>query len=297
MSFNIGSNSSKHRANDTEWLKRLSDIIIMSNPDIVLLQEVPTRDESDTKEEFLRRLKDQLKSKKWRSISTVKALSNKEHPEKTPSYTLNNAILYNSDILLAFLDGRYPINFADKNNFSSYKTRFNNLQVIEFSFNDSLGDKFLVINTHTYASDPKSDIKSICNVINDYSKNSKPYIIGGDINLSLSETYNAFYNGTKKNFRIDGFDSFTGVPLKTSLSSTNRKNEIVFANDYDHFIYSSNIDATYTIKHAITEGKSDYYSSNQIRINNETYKNNSEFINKVSDHFPVIITLDIKFNE
>lgn len=296
MSFNIGANSSKHRANDTEWIKRLSDIIIMSNPDIVLLQEVPARDESDTKEEFLRRLKDQLKSNKWKSISTVKALSNKEHPEKTPSFTLNNAVLFNSDILLAYLDGRYPINFADKNNFSSYKTRFNNLQVITFSFKDSLGDKFLVINTHTYASDPESDIKSICNVINSYC-NNQPYIIGGDINLSLSKTCNAFNKNTISTFRIDGFDNFTGIPLKTSLSSNNSKGKIIFANDYDHFIYSSNIDSIYTIKHAITEGKSDYYSSNQIKINNETFKNNSEFINKVSDHFPVIITLDIKFNE
>lgn len=297
MSFNLGSNSSSHRANDTEWIKRVAFIIEKSDADIVLLQEVPAISDSDTREEFLRRLKDNLITKRWSSISTVNALSNKAHPEKKPSFTLNNAVLYNSDLLQAFFDGRYPINFSDPKCFTNYKTRFNNLQVITFAFRDSLGKKFYVINTHTYAADPESDLRVIGNVIRDFCSNSQPFIIGGDINMNLMWTYNTISNYANK-IQMDGFYNIAGAGIKTSLSSSNSNGKIILANDYDHFIYSSNITALlHPMRHAITGFEQDYYTTGQININGKNYQNNTEFIKEISDHFPILIQIDINITE
>lgn len=295
LSFNLGANSSRHRANDTEWIEDIAEIIKMSDSDIVLLQEAPIQSESDIRGEFLRVLKDKLKLmqsyKSWESISTYGYLKNKENPNKTPSFTMNNAILFNSNIFMAYLNGRYPINFKDDQCFSNYQTRFNNLQLVQFSFKSSPNNKFYMINVHTYFSNPDSDLKIIGKIIRDYCKN-KSFIVAGDFNKSITDVYNIIKSFCVNEIFIDGEKNHLDfIGLKTSIGKKGDSNGLILSNDYDHFLYSGKIQSNEKIQHVFSNTRQDFYVENSIQIGNKQYNNNkNNFKEDISDHLPIVMT-------
>lgn len=297
MSFNIGTNSSSHRANDKDWINTISEIIKDSDADIIFLQETPILSDSDIRGEFLRALKDNLlkiqPNKKWQSLSTFSCLRNKVISNKKPSYTLNNAVLYNSDVFIALLNGHYPINFEDEITFHDYQSRFNNIQVIQFAFRDEVSKRFLGMNVHTYYGDPSSDLEIIGNIIRDYC-NDQSYIIAGDFNMSIGWINSVIQNYGKRIIHIDGDNNPGGnYGLKTSISKKDDDNKIFLLNDYDHFLYSGRIINIDRIHHVFSDLHSDFYPENFIQIGEKYYNNDkNNFRIDISDHMPVMMTFD-----
>lgn len=290
MSFNILGDSSRHRANNTEWVNDIAEIIKTSNADIVLLQEAPVQSDSDIKGEFIRVLKDSLKdkqpTKKWIGISTFNYLN------KKVKFTLNNAVLYNSEVFMTLGNGRYPINFQDSL-FIKYKSKFNNFQVIQFAFKNNMSKKFLIMNIHTYRQDPKFDLEKIGNIINDYC-NNQSFIIAGDFNMSIRMMDETMRNYGNKKIYIDGNTNPVDYKgLKTTISTKCENNELFLANDYDHFLYSGKIKNIGVIHHVFSNIQLSSYPKNYIKIGEKYYNNKTRnFRSEISDHLPIVMTFE-----
>lgn len=296
MSFNLGTHSSRHDANDSRWIENIAEIITVSNADLILLQEVPITNESDTKDEFLRRVKDVLLGsqyhKHWQSLSTVSYIHDTTGSVPAKKLRkLNNAMLYDGNKLSCILGGYYPINFKDIYTSQNYQPRFNNIQVVQFAFPQNQNKNLLVMNIHAYFKEPHSDLKFLCNIIRDYT-DKQEFIIGGDINLSLEPAYDAINTGVNRKIYIDGIDMFGGVRqgLKTTLSTKKEEDKITLAHDYDHFIYSSGIKTKEEIHHVFSKVKLDSYDAGTIKVKGKAYKSAQEFKQDVSDHLPVVMT-------
>ncbi len=298
MSFNIQGASGQHRANNTEWVNDIAEIIKMSNADIVLLQETPILSDSDIKGEFIRVLKDSLKEKqslkKWSGISTFNYLRN-DYNNKKPPFTLNNAVLYNSEVFMTLGNGRYPINFQDSKLFINYKSYFNNFQVIQFAFKNNMSKKFLIMNIHTYYQDPKFDLEKMGNIINAYC-NNQSFIIAGDFNMSIRMVYETIRNYGNKKIYIDGnTNPIDDTGLKTTISTKCKNNELFLANDYDHFLYSGKIKNIGVIHHVFSNIQLSSYPKNYIKVGEKNYNNKTRnFRSEISDHLPVVMTFEYK---
>lgn len=301
ISFNIGTNSSRHRANDKEWINSIAEIIKESDADIIFLQEAPILSDSDIRGEFLRVLKDTLltiqPNKKWQSLSTFSYLRNKVVVNRKPSYTLNNAVLYNSEVFISLLNGHYPINFEDGTTFYNYQSRFNNIQVIQFAFKDEISKRFLGINVHTYYGDPSSDLEIVGNIIRDYC-NEQSYIIAGDFNMSIGWINSVILNYGNRKIYIDGNNNPDGnYGLKTSISKKSDNNQLFLLNDYDHFLYSGKIKNVDIIHHVFSNMSLDFYPENSIKIGEKYYNNaKNNFRSDISDHMPIVMTFDYEEN-
>lgn len=286
MTFNINGDYSKHRANNAEWVSRISDIIDISGADLVFLQETPVQSDSDIRGEFLRVLKDSLSEKEsaknWQSFSTYSYI------KKGTKFTLNSAILYDSQKITAFNRGRFPLDFSDEDVALKFGNHHNNLQVAHFFFNSDPKKAFRVVNAHVYygktVADRKDDAARISKILEKIEE-GYPAIVAGDMNLSAKQLRTVLGGGY-------GYDG--GAVIRTTFRNSNA-DFIKMSNSYDHIIYNNLLYPVSPLKNALSDVEKDSFGPGEIELSGEKFGSGKEFYEKISDHFPVV--MEIRFLE
>lgn len=283
LSFNILGAKYDHIKENEIWMNNLSEIIRNSKSDIVLLQEVPQKyDEEINYTSFADELVNLL-GDDWGFRSSA-AYSN-------CSYNLNNAVLYkySSVLILREIDN------------SSYDFKYKNVQMVEFSFRKDTNKKFYVVNVHlpfdrkkmdSPTNEMKLELDAIKNLIYD---RRFPAIFGGDFNMSRRELITETQFSNTSRYTIDGNGSIynDNQGLLTTVS-TSSDTGIHLANGYDHFIVNNNLRIKKDMRRVFYELQSNTRSCKSIKIGNKTYKTRNSYIKNVSDHIPILITVDYK---
>lgn len=305
MSFNLRGNDSNNRKENSEWVQAICNIIIDSKADIVLFQEVCIDLEKrlDTNifkisqpNNLLDVFVNYLGSQEWGYFSTAEYGIRTRVTRNGQQYgygdkTQNNAILYNKEKLNAK-------DWAEMLGFETFSGEFlfekNTVQIIEFSLveKDSVVAKnnssVLIGNVHLPYGNKEARYRDLQTLEKLYAKYKHNYgvIIGGDFNLRRSELINRnfdFVDGTNSWY----FDRHFG--LATTLK--NDENAFVFSNDYDHFIYNEKIIATTKMERAFIQGRNNSYET--VTIGGISYTDAADYREKISDHIPVIIVIEM----
>ena len=294
LSFNVnghGNNSSLHDFSNEEWNKQIAAVIKKSGASIVLLQEVRLRSEKSILPLCM------LLGENWKSVTSVEYST-------CPSFGLNNAVLYDDNVVSLHLDHARKLNFylfCEQYNWidedcRKYRFDQNNEQILEFAFSKNSSQTFYVVNIHAPGPDRKTDLdkekKQLENLYRDFKR--KPIIIGGDFNMHRKEvaSSSSFSDGI-----VDGdsgiYENFNYGFQKTTISTSSSRG-IDLCNDYDHFIISKN--KLFTISeqmhHVFSKRKKENYDV--IKIGGTSYTNSSDYHIGISDHLPIMIKL--KFN-
>ena len=285
MSFNVqGYSNHNHRASvNNVWLTQICSIIQKSQADIVLLQEFAVEDERDINP-FLEKL-----GNNWQYFCSNKYIEK----GRVFSRDQNNIIFFNNRIIIPTSnkdDG--IVNFSAQN--LKYKFSKNNTQIVEFCISGRESEKFLVINVHlptkkTNETIQAKDLELLDCLYKDLTNRKYKFIIGGDFNKTKKTLP---YDGRFQNAMIDSENKyFQGLPTwfpQKDLDSTTL-NPLV---DLDHFIIYD-IKIHKEIRHPFRDS-SDYRGPyGNLPIGKKTYTRSKEFIKDISDHFPIIIELEV----
>lgn len=280
-----------------DWKSLVCSVIKESKADIVLLQEVPIElsKRTDTpvfkmpeKDNILDDFSSELGGS-WLYFSTAAYAIRKNMEVEGESYVScdmnqNNAVLYNSRRVLG-KDLSKTLGFADFS--GDFLFDKNNVQSIEFRISGNEKSRFVVINVHlpyNNVSHRERDLKTLERLFAHF-KNREGVIVGGDFNTKRADL-------SKRNFDgVDGDDGWyfdKNFGLKTTLSA--KGEEIVFANDYDHFLFSRKINVKKGLERAFVSGKADKIS--QWNVAGKSFSSGAQIKKSLSDHIPVLITID-----
>ena len=289
LSFNVGGHASKnHRIHNAKWVDRVSSIIKNSTSDIIVLQEFPIENHNkliiDT---FLK----ELGYMHWHYFCTDKYITIK----KGSGFDQNNIVFYNMQKILPTAKKDKVVNFESEN--KKYLFLKNNLQVIQFCLSSNQSKEFLICNVHLPDDNVHyyKDLTELSRLYVDLGKQNK-IVIAGDFNTS-KDILRLDINGTKFSDAIIDFEFFIGGDFRQSLLTTINKtdNTIKLCNDFDHFIVKG-LKINRGARHAfnINDSRPRNTYNNGVLTGNFTYRSNKDYFKDNSDHFPIIIDLEIE---
>ncbi len=279
-----------------DWKNLVCAVIKDTKADIVLLQEVPIELEKRFDTPLFKTAKHGnilddfagVLGASWAYFSTAEYAIRKNMTVGAENYVFcdmnqNNAVLFNSRKVL----GK---DLAKTLGFTEFSGEFlfdkNNVQAIEFRVSGSESERFVVLNTHlpfNNTAHRERDTKTLEQLFAHF-KLREGVICGGDFNTSRAEL-------AKRNFDFvdgtDGWFSDKNFGLKTTLSS--KGENIVFANDYDHFLYSKKISVKTPLRRAFIQGKDTHISD--WTAGGRTFYSSAEIKKSLSDHIPVVIVI------
>lgn len=281
LSFNILGAKYNHTKENPVWMSNLAEIIKNNKADIVLLQEVPQIYSEEIEHNSFADELINLLGEDWGYRSSA-SYSN-------CSYNLNNAILYRyrSVLILREIDN------------SSYDFKYKNVQMVEFTLRNNYDKRFYVVNLHlpfdrakisSPTNEMKMEMESIKNLIYD---RRFPAVFGGDFNMSRREIIRETQFSNSVKYIIDGNSSIYNDEqgLLTTIS-TKETQGIKLSSGYDHFIVNNR----FTIKKEMRRGFSELQSNNRncsfITVGSRIYNNSESYKEYVSDHIPIIISLE-----
>ena len=283
LSFNMGARN--------KTAIQVADMIKESEADFVFLQEIWV---SAPKDEALKKMCAHLGKSDWDFVSTSSySLKNLvtigEESYKAGGNGQNNAILYNkSKISLTNL--AETIGFT---HFGAVESDFlfdkNTVILVEFALKSEPQKKCIAINTHLPYTDKthrKRDLATLERLYARYKLKSA-VLIAGDFNYNRRHL-------TKSNFDfVDGCESHFYDPnfgILTTLS-TKGESEVIFANDYDHFIFNKKIAVKEQMHRAFSDSLAK--SVEQIQFGTENFTSSIDYRKAISDHVPIMITIEI----
>lgn len=279
LSFNMGGRNRTAAA--------VAAMIAESHADIAFLQEIWV---SAPNNAALSAMAAQLGDGRW-DFATSSAYSLTEprtargETYKAGGNGQNNAILYDTTkVTLADL--------ADEAGFTRFDGDFlfdkNTVQLVRFSLRGGTGAQFVAINVHLPYTDKahrKRDLRTLERLYARY-KRTGGIVIAGDFNTTRTEL-------TARNFDfVDGTDRWFSdrhFGIATTLS-TKGDDRIQFANDYDHFVYSKHITVADQMRRAFSDSRGKTVPS--IPFGATVYTSSTAYRKAVSDHVPIIITLE-----
>ncbi|MCH5291065.1 MAG: endonuclease/exonuclease/phosphatase family protein [Treponema sp.] len=288
LSFNMNG-----RTND-DMVERLSSLIDTSGADIVFLQEV-TKGKADKSWSVLDRVVWKLGTSSWAYCTTFAYSLPRTVERGNPAETYvfcaknqNNAVLYKK--LAVRVKDR-----ASEFGFNSFSGRFlfdkNTVQVLEVVPCENTKPQefsFVAINVHLPYTDKAHRARDLATLEALYAscKLRQPVLVAGDFNTRRRDL-------TKRNFdHVDGDDRWFSDPavgLKTTLSTSGTE-EVVFANDYDHFVFSKTLPVSVSMRRvSVQDGKD---RTRSVSFGNATYTSSSAFRKDVSDHIPIELLLE-----
>lgn len=283
LSFNMGARN--------RTAVQVAEMIRESGADIVFLQEVHITAPKDT---ALQKMREHLGSGEWDFISSspyilrsTEIIGNEVY--KAGGSGQNNAVLYNK--------GRLTVrNLAESIGFTHFgkvESGFlfdkNNVMLIEISPSDADARSCIAINVHLPYNDTahrKRDLETLERLYARY-KLRHAVIIAGDFNYSRKQL-------TRRNFDfVDGseghfYDPNFGIP--TTLS-TKGETQIIFASDYDHFIFNKKIAVREQMHRAGTDSAAKV--CDRILFGSAAYTSSVDFRKDISDHVPIMMSVEI----
>ncbi len=270
LTFNILGRQYGHTETNEEWIGSISSIIKDSEASIVLLQEVG-------KEAVLERLLEKLGERNWEYCYSPKTAS--------CPINLTNAVLYDHNKVLTSRGDVFHSDFS-----SQYPFEKGNTQVIAFSPVNERRLSFLLVNVHlSFNNKREEDFKSLETLYAQQKWLYDTVIIGGDFNkpwreLKASNLADAVIDGP--NWKFDN------SPLWTTLGKNGKKAKgISLANDYDHFVIKEGlVRLVEGSKHPFAGRSNKTFKS--IAAGEATYTDNNSYHKGVSDHLPVVITVE-----
>jgi len=289
MSFNIGGHASKnHRIDNSKWVNGISTIMKNSKADIILLQEFPIENHN---KQIIDIFIDKIGNAGWMYFCTDKYITIK----KGSGFDQNSIIFYNLHKVLPTSKKDKVINFeSEKRKYNFIK---NNLQVVQFCLSSNQSKEFFIINVHLPDDNNHyyEDLSELSRLYVDLGRQNK-IIIGGDFNTPRDFLKQDTY-GTHFSDAIVDFEFFTGGDFRQSLKTTINKTDdtIKLCNDYDHFIIKGlKINRGTTHAFNINDPRPRNTYNGGVRIDqNLIYKSNKKYFKDISDHFPIIIDVDI----
>ena len=291
ISFNMGGRNRTAR--------EVAEMISESGADIAFIQEIWLSENNDkATRQILSVLR---KNADWQVETTVHFILNnyKEitgETYKTGSNGQNNAIFYNKSKVSAK-------NLAEEVGFSNFGAETGNpaknflfdkntCQIVKFTPNseskNGANSEFIAINVHLPYTDKAHRARDVATLERLYARYKQKYgvIIAGDFNYYRRDL-------TKRNFDfVDGSESWYYDPnfgLLTTLSSK-ADTEIVFASDYDHFIYSPKIRVVEQMRRAFSESNAKTLA--KIQFGKQEFTSSVTFRKEISDHVPIMIKIE-----
>ena len=290
MSFNMKGRRS------AAMLAQTAEVIRDSDVSLVFLQEVYIKSKTPP---ALNALVSALGKNRWRYLHTY-SYSLKDIVErdgetyKTCGTTQNNAVLYDSSVVEASdLAGELGIAGFD----GEYLVDKNNVQIIRFSVKDGglrgsgteESNSFIGVNVHLPYNDGEHrerDLKTLERFFARY-KHSCGVLIAGDFNTRRKDL-------SVRNFDyVDGADGWyydRKFGLKTTLS-TKGTDSVLFAQDYDHFVFSSKVRVVKPLRRFFSSSRK--ASVVAVPYGSVIYTSSVAYRKDISDHIPVVIDIEL----
>lgn len=288
LSFNMGSRN--------RTALQVADMIQESGADIVFLQEIWV---SAPKDDALQKMRTRLGKSDWDFVSSSSYILNQVttiggETYKTGGNGQNNAILYNKS-KIALTNLAEMVGFT---HFGKVESDFlfdkNNVILVEFSPKDKLAQKCVAIDIHLPYTDKPHRKRDLATLERLYARYKLKYavIVAGDFNYNRKDL-------TKRNFDfVDGTENWFSDPnfgICTTLS-TKGDDRVIFANDYDHFIFNKKIKVVEQMHRAFTDSTDSEairMVSEKIQFGSEIFTNSVDFRKSVSDHVPIMMSVEI----
>jgi endonuclease/exonuclease/phosphatase family metal-dependent hydrolase len=303
LSFNMGAKG--------RTANKIADMIAESGADIVFLQEVWVKHpENAALNRMLKRLGNNWDFVTSSSYALMEMRYVGEESYKTGGYAQNNAIVYNRKKLVL-------ANLADEVGFSDFSGDYlfdkNNVQLVAFKLVDGKEDRtsaydLYAINVHLPYNDYQHRIRDLETLEKLYAKykHNAALVIAGDFNLNRSAL-------TVRNFDfVDGSKRWYSDPnygIATTVSPS-KKSGVFFVNDYDHFIYNRKTKVVEEMHRLFAGGKNDSARKTdfdgrgdsssgrgkfceELIFGNESFSSGSDYREAISDHVPIMITIEL----
>lgn len=280
LSFNMGSRN--------RTATQVADMIAAAHADVAFLQEIWVKAPQNT---ALHTMVAQLGTDDWDfatssaySLTTVQTVG--EETYKTGGNGQNNAILYNKK-KLALIDLADDLGFTHFD--GDYRFDKNAVQAVRLALQADAEHECIAINVHLPYTDKAHRTRDVRTLERLYAHFKLRYgvLIAGDFNYHRKDltTRNFDYvDGTEKWYVDRNF----GIP--TTLS-TKGDTLILFANDYDHFVYSPKITVIEQMHRAFSDTKEK--SCESLPFGTAVYTNSNTYRKEVSDHVPIIMVIDL----
>ena len=283
LSFNMGSRN--------KTALEVADMIKESRADVVFLQEIWV---SAPKDDALVKMCARLGKSDWDFVSSsgymlqsVQKIGKETY--KTGGNGQNNAIIYNK----AKISLKNLANELEFTHFGKTEANFlfdkNNVIVVELSSKEKPEQKCIAIDIHLPYNDKehrKRDLETLERLYAHY-KFKYAVLIAGDFNYNRRDL-------TKRNFDyVDGTEKWFYDPnfgICTTLS-TKGEEQVVFSNDYDHFIFNKKIAVTEQMHRAFSDSVEMRLES--IHFGKMNFFNSVDFRKRISDHVPIMMSAEI----
>ncbi|MDE6705247.1 MAG: endonuclease/exonuclease/phosphatase family protein [Treponemataceae bacterium] len=279
LSFNMGGRNRTAAA--------VAAMIAESGADIAFLQEIWV---SAPNNAALKAMAAQLGDGRWDFATSSAYILSEPRSAGGETYKAgangqNNAILYDTAKVTLH-------DLADEAGFTRFDGDFlfdkNAVQLVRFSLRGGARAQFVAINVHLPYTDKahrRRDLRTLERLYARY-KRAGGIVVAGDFNTPRSEL-------TARNFDfVDGTERWFSdrhVGIATTLS-TKGDNQIRFANDYDHFVYSTGITVAAQMSRAFSDSRGKTVPS--LPFGTTVYTSSTAYRAAVSDHVPIIITLE-----
>ena len=280
LSFNMGGRSRTAAA--------VADMIAAAGADVAFLQEVWVRAPQNA---ALHTMAARLGDGTWDFAVTsayqlTEAVSAGGETYAAGRNSQNNAILY--DAAKVTLD-----DLADEAGFTRFDGGFrfdkNTVQLVRIAARGDPERWLYAINVHLPYTDRVHRARDLATLERLYArcKQRGGVVIAGDFNIPRGEL-------TTRNFDfVDGTERWfadRNAGIATTLS-TKGNDRVVFASDYDHFVYSPRVTVAEQMRRAFTDARGRTLKS--LPFGTTVYTNSVAYRKEVSDHVPIVIVLDL----
>ncbi len=283
LSFNMGARN--------RTATEVATMIFASGADIAFIQEIWVKSPQNTALKTMTAQLQRDSGSDWDFVTTsayclTEPQTVGEENYKTGGNGQNNAILYNKQ-KLRLTDLADDIGFTHFD--GDYLFDKNTVQLVRVSLAAAPDHTAVGINVHLPYTDKAHRARDLRTLERLYSRYKLRIgvIIAGDFNYHRKDL-------TTRNFdAVDGTErwySDRNVGIPTTLSSK-ATDAVVFANDYDHFIYSPGITVTTEMHRAFSDTKEKVIPS--IPFGTTTYTNSIDYHKAVSDHVPIMLVLEM----
>lgn len=279
LSFNMGGRSRTAAA--------VAAMIAESHADIAFLQEIWVHAPENA---ALKAMAAQLGDGRWDSATSsayrlAAPATAKGETYKAGANGQNNAILYDTAKVTLH-------DLADEAGFTHFDGDFlfdkNTVQLVRFSLRGDPQTQFVAINVHLPYTDKahrRRDLRTLERLYARY-KRTGGIVVAGDFNTRRA-------NLTARNFDfVDGTEQWFSdrhFGIATTLS-TKGDDLIRFANDYDHFVYNKRITVAAQMSRAFSDSRGKTVPS--LPFGTTVYTSSTAYRAAVSDHVPIVITLE-----
>ena len=280
ISFNMGGKS--------RTVPQVAQMILDSRADVAFLQEIWVKAPQN---KALREMTTLLGESEWDFAVTSSYMLTEittvgEETYKSGNNGQNNAIIYNRK-KLSLTD------LADEIGFTRFSGEFlfdkNHVQLVRLSLQTAPEKQIVAINVHLPYTDKAHRARDLATLERLYARYKLRFgvIIAGDFNYQrkiLTTRNFDFVDGTERWFSDRNYGIATTI-------STKGEGYVLFANDYDHFVFSPKITVIEEMHRALSAGREKHCP--RIQFGQTVYTSSTEFRKEVSDHVPIVMAVEM----